>query len=69
MNADFLTLLDLYDEATAFQAWAEIDYYHRHGYLPDDATVIQDVLPQPDGSFVYVHTGSVKAKAERGEAL
>lgn len=65
-NADFLTLLDLYDQDTAFQAWAEIDYYHRHGYLPDDAYVIQEVREMPDGTPLYVHTGNVKAKAEGG---
>lgn len=62
MNADFATLLDLYDEATAFQAWSEIDYYHRRGYLPQDAYVIQEVQPQPNGTFVYVHSGKVQAR-------
>lgn len=62
MNTDFATLLSLYDEATAFQAWAEIDYYHRHGYLPEDAYVIQEVRIQADGTPVYVHTGNVKAR-------
>ena len=60
-----LTMLDLYDSETAYQAWYEVKFYEANGRLPDDARVIERVIRGADGSLIFDHRG-LKTKPQAG---